>query len=468
VKALVRNAEVDGRRVDVRVRGTRVLAIADRLDPAVEERVWDAAGAALLPGLHDHHVHLHAMAAAAASVACGPPEVTDIETLTTALRAADSQLEPGAWLRGVGYHESVAGLLDRDDLDRLVPAPARPVRIQHRSGAMWTVNSTGLEVLERSAAQSSGTQDGFERESAGRLTGRIWRGDVALRGATDTPPDLAALGRALAAVGVTSVTDATPDLGAVALRSLRDATTSGRLPQRVVALGAPDTWAHPRVQRGPRKLLLHDHDLPSFDELREQIRTSHKAGRPVAVHCVSRVSLLLTLAALDATGHLRGDRIEHASVVPVEVIPQMAEHRLAVVTQPGFVAERGDSYLSAVDESDQECLYRYRTLVDGGVAVAPSSDAPYAAADPWQAIAAATARTTRSGVELGVRERVAAAEVLRGFLSLPMDPGGAVRRVTVGADADLLLLHVPLAEALRNPTRELVRAVFVGGVVVER
>jgi predicted amidohydrolase YtcJ len=440
------------------------VAIADRLDPTLEERVWDVGGAALLPGLHDHHVHLHAMAAAVASVACGPPDVADLETLTAALRAADSQLDPGAWLRGIGYHESVAGLLDRDDLDRLVPA--RPVRIQHRSGAMWTVNSAALTVLERSAVQSPDTHDGFERDSTGRLTGRIWRGDVALRGVADAPPDLAAVGRALAAVGITGVTDATPDLEPVALRSLRDATGSGRLPQQVVALGAPDNWSHPRVSRGPRKLLLHDHDLPSLDDLSEQIRTSHKAGRPVAVHCVSRVSLLLTLAALDTAGHLRGDRIEHASVVPVEAVLRMAEHRLAVVTQPGFVAERGDWYLSAVDESDQEGLYRYRSLIDGGVAVAPSSDAPYAIADPWQAIAAATARTTRSGALLGGHERVAAAEVLRGFHSHPMDPGGATRRVTVGADADLVLLHVPLAEALRNPTRELVQTVFVGGAVV--
>ena len=36
----------------------------------------------------------------------------------------------GEWLRGTGYHESVAGELDRHALDRWVPA--RPVRVQHR------------------------------------------------------------------------------------------------------------------------------------------------------------------------------------------------------------------------------------------------------------------------------------------------------------------------------------------------
>jgi predicted amidohydrolase YtcJ len=146
----------------------------------------------------------------------------------------------------------------------------------------------------------------------------------------------------------------------------------------------------------------------------------------------------------------------------------MADQQLAVVTQPGFVAERGDWYLSAVEESDQDGLYRYQSLLDGEVAVAPSSDAPFATSDPWVVMAAAMQRTTSSGTVVGPRERVGAADVLAGFLSPLMDPGGAARRVEVGADADLLLLHLPLAEALRNPTSDAVRLVFAGGAVIER
>jgi predicted amidohydrolase YtcJ len=466
VKVLVRDAEVAGCRVDVRIAATRIVQIADRLALAGDEQVWDAAGGALLPGLHDHHVHLHAMAAAAGSLRCGPPEVATVDAFASVLRAADSRLAPGQWLRGVGYHETVAGTLDREELDRLVPG--RPVRVQHRSGAMWTLNTPALEAIVGAGQPALGTGgDGFERDATGELTGRVWRGDVALRLADAAPPDLAAVGHALAAVGITGVTDATPDLEPAAWQGLREATASGRLPQRVVALGAPDVWAHPRVLRGPRKLLLHDHDLPALDDLAEWIRASHRLGRPVAVHCVSRVSLLLTLAALDAAGHLRGDRIEHASVVPREVIPRLASGGLAVVTQPRFVAERGDWYRTAIDPVDHDDLYRYRSLLDGGVAVAPSSDAPYAAADPWQAMAAARRRVTPDGEVLGAGERVRAAEVLDGFLSPPMNPGGPPRRVLVGADADLVLLRVPLAEALLQPSRECVRLVFVAGSVLQ-
>ena len=70
--------------------------------------------------------------------------------------------------------------------------------------------------------------------------------------------------------------------------------------------------------------------------------SAHAAGRPVAVHCVTRVQLVLTLAALDAAGRLPGDRIEHGAVIPAESLPDL--RGLTVVTQPHFVAERGEQY----------------------------------------------------------------------------------------------------------------------------
>ena len=48
--------------------------------------------------------------------------------------------------------------------------------------------------------------------------------------------------------------------------------------------------------------MLDDETLPSLDSLADSMRGAHAAGRPVAVHCVTRVQLVLTLAALDAAG----------------------------------------------------------------------------------------------------------------------------------------------------------------------
>ena len=57
---LIRHCEVDGiGGLDVRIRDGVVTEIAPGLRRAAEELV-DAAGGALIPGLHDHHLHLFA------------------------------------------------------------------------------------------------------------------------------------------------------------------------------------------------------------------------------------------------------------------------------------------------------------------------------------------------------------------------------------------------------------------------
>lgn len=57
-----------GHQGDCRVRAGRIVALAPRLRAAPGENVVDGRGGALLPGLADHHLHLTAMAAQAASV----------------------------------------------------------------------------------------------------------------------------------------------------------------------------------------------------------------------------------------------------------------------------------------------------------------------------------------------------------------------------------------------------------------
>lgn len=454
---LIANAEVAGRPVDVRLADGRITEVGVDLAGERDEECYDARGGALLPGLHDHHLHLHAMAAAATSVRCGPPEVCDRDQLAAVLHTAAAQSPSDDWLRGVGYHESVAGMIDRTHLDRLTGA--RPARIQHRGGGLWLVNTAGLGKL--GLLCGAPIPDGVEIDATGTPTGRLWRADELFRRDTDPPP-LADVGRQLLSLGITGVTDATPTLACAALGALVAARRDGSLPQRLIALGTPDGWDDPLVERGPRKLLLHDHNLPSLDDLTELIAGAHLVGRPVAVHCVTRTSLVLTMTALDVAGTVSGDRIEHASVVPAELTAAMRALRVRVVTQPAFVRDRGDAYATSVDPDDVRCLYPYATLLNDGIPVAPSSDAPFGDLDPWRAIDAAVSRTTTSGAVLGAHERVSARQALAGYLSAGEEPGGAAREIAIGAPADVCLLSVPLAAALEHPNARHVALVVSG------
>jgi predicted amidohydrolase YtcJ len=451
---LVRRAEVNGEVTDVRIRGGTISEIRTGLAAGDAREVIDAEGGALIPGLHDHHVHLLATAAADESISAGPPQVHNAEQLAASLRAAAAQLPPGSWLRAVGYYESVSGDLDRAALDAMVPDHC--ARVQHRSGSLWVLNTRALQAL-----------------GIASTTGRLYRSDEMLRERLgDTPaPALAPLGARLASYGVTGVTDATPSSQPSWVRLLDRAVADGALPQSVVVMGGLALAEAPRtesVRWGPVKFVITDHFLPPFDEVCDAIATAHRRDRAIAIHCVTEVALALALAAWLAVDVMEGDRIEHAAVVSPDAAARIGELGLTVVTQPGFIATRGDDYLRDVASDDVSYLYPCASLQQNGVRVGGSTDAPYGDADPWKAIQAAIERRTESGAVLGANERVAPRRALDLFLTQAADPGGAPRSVVLGEPADLCLLDGPLERVLESPSSHHVRATIISGRVVFR
>ena len=436
---------LDGRRTDVRVaHGTIVqLGALSRLPGEV---VLDGGGAALTVGLADHHLHLLAMAAAAASLDLRPSRIPDRQALEAALAAA--RPDSAGWIRAVGYAEQ-GGRLTIADLDRL--RPTVPVRIQHRSGALWLLNSAALRAAGLLSAAPSG---------------ELWREDARLAELLPQgpPPDLAGVGRSLAAAGITAVTDATPDLPPRSQQLLIDGVADGRLPQRVMLLGGRPEGLTERITLGPLKILLGDHEPPDLDALRERVLRARAADRAVAVHCVTREALAVTIAVLnEASPHPR-DRIEHASLVDSSALAALARLGRTIVTQPGFIADRGDDYRREL-ASELDDLYRVASLEAAGIPVVCSSDAPYGPADPWTVMRAAAQRRTPAGEVLGPDERITVRQALDGYLRSPAYPGGPARRVRIGAPADLVLMHVPWPTVLAAPDRDLVRCTIIGGRV---
>jgi predicted amidohydrolase YtcJ len=208
--------------------------------------------------------------------------------------------------------------------------------------------------------------------------------------------------------------------------------------------------------------MLHEAHLPDFGELAARIAQVRSWGRTLAFHCATAAELAFALAALDADGVRYGDRIEHGSVIDASAIPELAARGLTVVTQPAFIEQRGDRYLATVDPGDFDNLYRCGSLLQAGVRVAGSTDAPYGAADPWTAMRAACTRRTREGRPIGLQEAVSAAQALAMFMGPADDPGGTARRVEPGAKADLCLLASALEPALCE-----LRADCVAGTIID-
>jgi len=456
---LIRDVELDdGWPADVLLRDGIVARIGRGL-VADDARLIEGAGARLLPGLHDHHVHLASAAAARASVSCGPPEVEGRTALAQALAAVGGS----GWLRGVGYHDSVAGMLDRRDLDAMVTD--RPLRIQHRTGRMWFFNSAGLDAL---LATGLTPPPGLERGPGG-WTGRLFDEDRWLRAAlAGVPPDLAPIGRDLARRGVTGVTDMSPANGAEEAAFFAEAHRTGALVQRVTVAGRLDLCDRPldpAVMRGPFKLHLHEQHLPDWDATVAGLRRAHDRARAVAIHCVTETELVFALALLREAGARRGDRIEHASVVPGPLIADMAELGLTVVAQPHFVFERGDAYRRDLAPAEWPWLYRLESLRAAGIVLAGGSDGPFGTLDPWAAMAAATSRLTRGGQVFGGDEALSPEAALRLYLADPQSLD-LTRTVACGAAADLCLLDRPWAQARNALSAGPVRMTIVGGRIV--
>lgn len=421
---------LDGTAADIRV-GARIEEVGQRLTPRRGEAVLDAGGAAVLPGLHDHHVHLRSAAQALDSLSVGPPTVRTKDQLTHALSHAVPG--PDGWIRAVGYHESVAGELNRATLDAVLAHI--PVRIQHRSGALWVLNSAALGRV------------GLPGHPDGRLRSADPWSDALQR----RESDLAELSRRITATGVTGVTDATPDLDANDLVSLMMAHRSREFRPGVRLLA-------------PGKKILHD-DRLDLDALTEWIRDRHHLGQPVAVHCVTAAQLVVTIAALKDAGSHPPDRIEHAAVVPEDNLADLAELGVTVVTQPNFVAERGDQYLADVPAHEIDQLWRVASLRRAGVSVALSTDMPFGHGDPWAAMRAAVSRTTPSGVILNGAECVTPTAALTMFLGWPDRPDRP-RTVEIGEPGDLCVLSEPPAVALAELDAALVAATVIRGELV--
>lgn len=456
---LIRDAELDfgQRRADLRVEEGVITAIAPRLRRASGEVLIAAEGRALLPSLCDHHIHLQATAAARASVDCSPASCPNGTALARALQAADAALDAGAWLRGVGFHDSLftgeGQTLDRQWLDRVLPH--RPVRVQHRSGRLWVLNSAALRALDIDPAE---VRAPLEQDSDGAATGRLYDGDAWLRARmAGTRPSLQALSAALWSFGVTAVTDCSHANDAQDFSHFMAVQNEGALLQDVLMMGSSDlnhrlNAGNPRIRVGARKFHLHDHALPDFGVFKAQIRAAHTVGRNVAFHCVSRVDITFALAALRETGVRPGDRIEHASVTPPEALAEIRALGLIVVTQPAMIAERGDDYLREVAPDDMPFLYRLRGVREVGVALALSSDAPYTDINPWRAMQAAVDRRSASGVVMAAEEALSPEHAFQATAGDVRAPG-RWRALAEGGRADMMLLDTDWAGARADLAR---------------
>ena len=131
------------------------------------------------------------------------------------------------------------------------------------------------------------------------------------------------------------------------------------------------------IEIGPLKIHLSESELPPLDDVVAAIRAAHEQGRNAAIHALTRIEALYAVAAYEAAGAWRGDRVEHLHVAPPDTVEAIARLGLTVCTSPAMVAARRSRWRADLDAADFACVADDAVLRRAGIPVLHGSDAPY-------------------------------------------------------------------------------------------
>jgi len=423
----------------------------------------------VVPGLADAHLHLGELTREREALDVGP--ASSVRALQELLRRRAEDRPAGPI---VGRGLDLERLAERRwptavELDAVVAD--RPVAVFHVSGHAAVANSLALDGAGGRSASS-----GPDRLPPGVV---VEDGLSGLRPVVEEalPLTRAAVertSRELVALGITTI--GAMNTGSEELSALDQLDRDGRLPFRVRAYpplgyvpagGAPGEPEGSRLAvvgakgfldgaLGPRTASLQGPyaDDPSTRGLDRgddaalglAIDDAERSGLGPALHAIGDRAVERALRLLSGRGGTRSPpRIEHASLTPPRLFAGLRSAGACLVVQPGFVLS--DVWLrDRIGPERARWAYAFRSLIDQGIPLAGSSDAPYDAADPWRAMRAAVRRQDELGrsANPGPDQALTEIEALNLFTrgshqALGEREGG---QLEPGAPADFVILDV--------------------------
>jgi hypothetical protein len=206
-------------------------------------------------------------------------------------------------------------------------------------------------------------------------------------------------------------------------------------------------------------------------ELRELCRESHAAGWRIATHAIGDVAIDQVLDIYGSLGaHKRGyaHRIEHFGLPDAAQLARAAKLKVIAAPQTIFIHSLGGKLRRYRPAAVLPRTYPIRAMLDAGVRVALSSDAPVVEDDnPLSGMAAAVTRTDADGEAIAAAQAITAREALYAYTM-----GGAIASgdeanrgsIEAGKWADLAVLSGnPLVEAPDSLSRLAVDMTLVAG-----
>lgn len=426
----------------VAIKGNRIALVGGTGDLAAVTgygtRVIDCQGKTVIPGFNDAHCHIFSFLRKQLSVDLGPSSVRSIAEIKAAIRREAEKTPPGKWISGTGFNEFYLAekrCPNRWDIDEV--APAHPVVLSQRSLHACVLNSLALSIAGIYAETPDPPGALIDREpTTGEPTGLLFEMLGYIREKIMPPPSAEELDRSVASAnqyylscGITSLQEATVTNNLDRWQIYRRFKDAGKLKSRISMMvrfdaltnfheaGLAPGTGDSHLRLGAVKIIVNESTgriQPDQSELNQQALIAQRAGYQVAIHAIEPNTVDAAITALEyiKAADNRRHRIEHCAVCPPPLLDRLRRLKAVVVTQPPFIYYNGERYLATVPASHQPWLYRIKSFLDSGVAVAAGSDSPIAPGNPLVGIYAAVTRQAESGQRVLPGEAITAGQAL--------------------------------------------------------
>jgi predicted amidohydrolase YtcJ len=414
-------------------------------EPVVDKSIIiDCQGKTIVPGFIDAHFHLFSFVNSLATLDLSPRnDVHSIEDLKFEIESAAKKLPRGRWVRARGYDEFYFAENHhptKADLDHV--ALHHPIRITHRSGHADVLNSLALQQVGISRETGDPVDGLIDRDpETGHPTGLLFEMGPYLSeripplSSREVEEGIRKASQLLSSVGITSIQDATSTNDRSRWETVKRWKAQKLLTQRVnmmmgiEAFNNSDAIQHLSTpnsnllyQKGVKVILDETTGklYPGHTELNKFVYDVHRKGGQIAIHAIEENAVKSACDAIEyalekTPGSDHRHRIEHCSVCPPDLCERLAALGIVVVTQPAFLFFNGDRYHATVPASQRRHLYPFESLLQSGVRIAGSSDAPIVPPHPLTGIMSAIDRKSDTGYVLTANERLNPLDALRMF-----------------------------------------------------
>ena len=436
--------------------GKVLFAGAEKDLPAGEYPRIDLGGRAVIPGFVDAHMHPVMLADFSRQIACLPPKVNSIQELIQEIARVRSEKSEGDWIKGWGYDEGKFAehrSPNRYDLDK--GSSDFPVFLTRSCEHIRCVNSKALELagITRDTPDPQGGE--IERDEHGEPTGVLKENarDLVLpfmppETKESTVASLIDLGNLLTSQGIVAVTDMGNLHEGGNYEFYEEAVKRG-FRQRVSLYYMWDYFMDdplfditPELMDRNRQIriaglkLIGDGSISGKTAwLSEPYLGTEECGFPVysdesmerALEFCKRTGCQLSVHAMGGRaidrvidrvypekdwtdGKVPCLRVEHLTEPSDRAVARAAERGFGFASQPIFEYCEIETYKSNMDPERLRHIYPHRTMLDRGVKLCLSTDAPATSwavpSDPFSNLKSAVTRYACDGTDIGQDERL--------------------------------------------------------------